>query len=216
MTYYPELDGLSLHELEERFYLPPPEPEDVEAGYYDEIAFRIQQHDTAGFAFLLRELPRVSGDTPRLRALLTGLWWLPPQTPGAHELFLPYLGDPRPFIAATAIAGMRHLGLREAHDAVLGSLASHTDASGYVRCAALAYVSELHPGEAPPLLLAALADSNPRIRECALDAIDDFAVMEALPAARSLVGDPDPTVRRVAEATVRNLEELEATGDRDV
>ena len=42
------------------------EPEDVAAGYYDEIAFRIQQHGTEGFAFLLNELPRVSGDTPRL------------------------------------------------------------------------------------------------------------------------------------------------------
>jgi HEAT repeat protein len=219
MTYYSDLDGLSLSELAERFYLPPPAPEDVEAGYYDEIAFRIQQHGTAGFAFLMGELPRVSDDTPRVQALLTGLWWLSPQTKGkgAYELFLPYLRDPRPLVVATAIEGVRLLDLHVAHDAVLATLAAHThvqtDAFRYVRCSALKYMSDLYPNEALPLLLATLHDSEPWMRACALDAIDDFAVMAALPAARSLLGDPDVSVRRVAETTVRNLEDLARSGD---
>ncbi|HEY7020003.1 MAG TPA: hypothetical protein VH349_02725 [Ktedonobacterales bacterium] len=200
MSFMPELDNLSLDELIARFHGPAVGHEDEVQVYYDEIAYRMpEQHGANGTAFLLGELERVREDETRLRAVLGGLWFLPPHDPVGTQINLFYLDHANDFIVMEAIDGLAHLEAAEAHDRVLAHLAH---ASQHVVGAVLRYMSRLFRDEALPLLLEALRDERHVVRACAVDALDELDPPafddKVVSQIRPLLDDPHPDVRSAA------------------
>ncbi len=207
MSFYPELDDLSLKELIDRFSEPPLDGPEYATAYYQETALSIAQQGTDGAAYLLSVLEDSNLDTDRLRSALMALTQLPPEHSPTEprtlrQLLSQYLSDQKPLITAEAVDGLWRQNIKDARDAVL-RLRTHP--SPYVRGSVLRYMSHLYPGEAVPLLVDALHDDGSIVRENAVDELDWLGAAEALSALRPLTGDPDPHVRQAAETAVANL-----------
>ena len=213
MSFYPDLDNLSLDELIQRFRGPPPDAEES-AIYYGEVAVCIQRFGEPGLGFLLDERAAIEQDEDRLRALLLGLTYERRDDTGVRALLLGYLGDPRPLIVMDAIDGLRYWRVSESRELVR-ALAQHP--SPYVRGGVVRYMAAVFPNEATPLLLDALHDEHHVVRESAIDAIDDEDLTALLPAVRPLLDDPHPHVRGAAQWALMdsNHEALDAEADVD-
>lgn len=201
MGIYPELDGLSLDELFERFHGPPPDGPQYAFTYYSEIAWLMRQFGEDAARFLLNQAG--SADTARLRAALFGLASIELNDPCIRDVLICHLRDRSALIIAEAIDGLAHRGVREVADKVLAYRAHR---SPFVRGAVLRYVSNVLPDTARPLLLEALNDPHYVVRENAVDELDSLGAVDAIPAIRPLLNDSHKHVREAATTAIENLE----------
>lgn len=211
MTFYAELDNLTLDELIERFRGPPIDGEEYGAIFYEEVTILIREHGDGGLAFLLGECERVGDDEDRLRGVLVALSW-PPPDPQIRAFLRPYLRNERPLVVMEAVEGLRWQQDSGARDPIL-ALRNH--ASPYVQGSVLRYLQNLYPEEAVPLALAALHAPHYVVRESAIDVLDELGAVEALAAIRPFLADSHPDVRQAAETAVQDLEELQTEGRAD-
>ncbi len=211
MSFYPELDNLSLKELIDCFTELPLDGPEYATAYYQEVALLIAQQGTDGAAYLLGVLEDSNLDTDRLRSALMALAQLQPEHSPMEQqtlrhLLSQYLYDQRPLIIAEAVDELWRQNIKDARDAVL-RLQAHP--SPYVRGSVLRYISRLYPGEGVSLLVDALHDDSSIVRENAVDELDWLGAADALSALRPLTGDPDPRVRQAAETAVTNLSAMQ-------
>jgi len=208
MSFYPELDNVSLHALLRLFGEPAPDGAEYAASYYEEVTTEISQHRPEGLDWLLDALgyfPYANEDGVRTRAILLAVTQT--DLTGADrfrvEYLLPqYLHDPRPLVVAEAIDGLWRQNIPLALAKVL---ALQGDASPDIRASALRYLSHIYPDEARQCLLIALNDKDPIVRETAIDELDWLGDAEAVPSISSLLEDPNPDVHEAAETAVANL-----------
>ncbi len=217
MSFYPELDNLSLENLINRFRMTFNEArahgsysEEEEELYYAEVAGAIKLRGEDGVKFLKGEVYNCSEDAVRLRAIVSALAWPKLDDPDLPELFLSYLNDQRPMIVAEAVDGLSGQEVKEAVDRIL-QLLNHS--SPYVRGSVLRYMRQLYPDKSFPLLVTALKDPDYIVRENAVDELDYLGNPEALPYLSPLLKDPHPDVRQAAQTAVENLKDIEVSGD---
>jgi hypothetical protein len=177
MSFYSELDNLSLSELMARFHGAPFEGEEYAYTTYSEVALLIRQNGSAGVEFLWNEAQQA--DTPRLRAILLALTQPPLEEPTIREWLLSFLQDKRPLIVAEAIDSLTR---QEEADTVEQVLRLLKDASPYVRGSVLRFMSEFYPERAVPLLIEALNDAHFIVRENAADELGELSELEAVEA----------------------------------
>lgn len=149
----------------------------------------------AGTDFLERELDQ---DDDRMAGAITALAYGEDPAVDRQGLAIRLqrlLEDPNPYLAATAIDGLRGLGDRTAHDRVLELL---DRGPGVVRVQALIYVRVLFGGSALPLLLAALHDPDARVQFCAVDQLDELEQFTDRDTFQRMLDDPDEDVREHA------------------
>ncbi len=211
MSFYPELDSLSLKELIDRFSGPSLGGPEYAAVYYQEVALLIAQQETDSADYLLGVLEDSNLDTDRLRSALMALTQLQPEHSPMEQrtlrqLLSQYLYDQRPLIVAEAVDGLWRQNIKDVRDAAL-RLQAHPPP--YVCGSVLRYISHLYPSEAMPLLVDALHDDSSIVRENAVDELDWLGAANALCALRPLTGDPDPHVRQAAETAIANLSAIQ-------
>ncbi len=204
MSWYPELDSLSLSELEARFRAPPPDdPEDADYYqiWYDEVAIAIRERDPEeGARFLRGEV--ASADPERLTAILLAITWFHERDRGNADLLIEGLEDPNEHVVARSIDGLSWLGDCAGTEQVL---ALGADPRPWVRGAVLRFASRVVPDRAPALLLDALRDPHYIVRENAIDELDELGYTPALARIEALCADPDPHVRQAALSAIPNL-----------
>lgn len=203
MSFYPELDHLTLKELIARFRGLPLEGEEYAVVYYQEVANLIRMKGEAGIAFLQQEITKA--DSPRLQAILFALTAARFYTPEFRELLLSYLQDERPMIVMEAVDSLRLFGEKNVLDRVF-PLLKHP--SSYVRGSALRFMRCLYPNKALSLLIEALNDPDPIVRENAADELSELYQIEAIPYLRPLLTDSHPDVQEAAQTAIENLETL--------
>ncbi len=211
---YPELDSLSLTELEARFRASPPEnpdlanappPEDPDLEYadlwYDEVAIAIRERGPDAGARFLRE--EVAGADPdRLTAILLAISWFHERDRGNADLLIECLEHPDEHVVARAIDGLSWLGGCGLTDRILALIA---DPRAGVRGAVLRFAARVMPDRAPALLLDALQDSDYHVRSNAVDQLEDLDYTPALARIEALCADPHPHVRQTALSAIPNL-----------
>ncbi len=204
MSWYPELDSLSLSELEARFRAPP--PEDPEAAdyyqiWYDEVAIAIRERrPDAGARFLRGEV--AGADPDRLSAILLAITWFHERDRDNADLLIEYREHPDQHVVARAIDGLSWLdgcGLTEQ------ILALGADPRPWVRGAVLRFAARVVPDRAPALLLDALRDPHYVVRENAIDELEELDHAPALARIEALWADPHPRVRQAALSAIPNL-----------
>ncbi|MBD2388077.1 HEAT repeat domain-containing protein [Cylindrospermum sp. FACHB-282] len=201
MSFYPELDHLSLEQLIKHFRLPPPEREDAVL-YFQEIAHLIATNGEDGVKFLWQESDKAN--TEKLQAILFALTETPLQHPFVQpelcKLLVRYLHDERPLIIMEAIDSLSRLGVIGSVKSVLG-LREHS--SPYVRSSVLRFMRTLYPEKALPLLIESLKDPDYIVRESAADELGELDSVEAIPFLNSLIEkDPHPDVRQAAQTSI--------------
>ena len=211
---YPELDSLSLTELEARFRAAPPEdpdlanaapPEDPELEYadlwYDEVAIAIRERDPdAGARFLRGEV--TGADPERLTAILLAITWFDERDHGNADLLIECLEHLDEAVVATAVDGLAGLGGCGLTDRIL---ALGSDPRPGVRGAVLRFASRVVPDRAPALLLDALTDPHYIVRSNGVSELEDLDYAPALARIEALCADPHPHVRQTALSAVPNL-----------
>lgn len=209
MSIYPELDGLTLSELQERFWGAPIDGPNYALSYFEEVAFAIRTHGEAGLAFLRTAV--TSATRPRLPAILVALTTAPVRSPELIPTLLTYLSGRDAVLTTVAVDGLAGQGVTAALPQVI-RLLNHR--SPYVRASALRYLRDLFPEKAPVYLQAALADKHYIVRECAVDVFDDLGLgdllpdprplIDILPAIRLLLDDAHPHVRQAAATFIEH------------
>jgi len=211
---YPELDSLSLSELQAQFRAAPPEdpdlanvppPEDPDLEYadlwYDEVAIAIRERDPdAGARFLRGEV--AGADPDRLTAILLAISWFHEPDRGNADLLIECLAHPDEHVVARAIDGLGWLGGCGLTDRVLALIA---DPRAGVRGAVLRFAARAVPDRAPSLLLDALQDPHYHVRGNAVDQLEDLDYTPALARIEALCVDPHPHVRETALSAIANL-----------
>lgn len=201
---YPELDSLSLSELQARFRAAPPKDPDLEGNYqlwYEELAVAIRERDPdEGARFLRGEADR--GDPDRLSAILLAIAWFDERDRVYADLAIECLDHPDEQVAARAIDGLAGLGGCGLTERIL---ALGADPRVLVRGAVLRFAPQVVPDRAPALLLHALHDPHYIVRENAVDELDELDYAPALPNIEALRADPHPHVRTAALAAIANL-----------
>jgi len=211
---YPELDSLSLAELETRFRAPPPEdpdlddavsPEEPDLEYddlwYDEVAIAIRKRDPdAGARFLRGEV--AGADTARLTAILLAITWFDERDRGHADLLIECLEHPDEAVVAGAINGLAGLGGCELTERLLALV---VDSREMVRGAVLRFASRVVPDRAPALLLDALTDRHYIVRENAVDELEELDYTAALARIEALSEDPHPHVRQAVLGAITSL-----------
>ena len=203
MSFYSELDNLSLSELIARFHGAPLEGDEYAYTYYSEVALLIRQKGKAGVEFLWNEAKKA--DTTRLRATLLALTQPPLEEPALRGWLLSLLEDERPLIVAEAIDSLTRQAEADTLEEVL-PLRGHV--SPYVRGSVLRFMSEFYPERAVGLLIDALNDAHFIVRENAADELGELEAVEALPFLRAKLEDAHPDVRQAAETAIEMLEPL--------
>ncbi len=202
MSFYPELLGLELPALAERFHGPAPDSQEYAYPFYAEVASLIREQGKSGIDFLLGETERASTD--QLRAILFALTRQPKMRhPALLNLLRSSLRDERPLIVAEAVDGLWSQGQKSMTYDVL-ELQHHS--SPFVRGSVLRFVSHSAPRCAPLLLIAALKDSDPLVRENAVDELHRLGTTNAIPQLRPLLHDEDADVRQAARTAVEDLQ----------
>lgn len=205
MSFYPELDHLSLQELITHFQSPPLEGEEYADVYYQEVANLIGAKGEVGIAFLRREIKEA--DTARLRGILFALTEARLDAPEFRDLLRSYLQDERPMIVMEAVDSLRILDDKDAVEQVR-RLLQHP--SPVVRGSVLRYMRCLYPNKALPLLIEALKDPDYIVRENAADELGELYQVEAIPYLRPLLTDSEADVRQAARTAIAMLEESES------
>lgn len=209
MSFYSELDNLSLSELIARFHGAPLEGEEYGYTYYSEVALLIRQSGSAGVEFLYPKgmiwNEAKQADTIKLRAILLALTQPRLEQPALRDWLLSLLQDKRSIIVAEAIDSLTRQGEADTLEQVL-PLLKH--ASPYVRGSVLRFMSEFYPERAVPLLIEGLNDAHFIVRENATDELGSLCAVEALPFLRAKLEDPHPHVRQAAETAIEMLEPL--------
>ncbi len=211
---YPDLDSLSLTELEARFRASPPEnpdlanappPEDPDLEYadlwYDEVAIAIRKRDPdEGARFLRGEV--AGADPDRLTAILLAITWFHERDRGNADLLIECLEHPDEHVVARAIDGLSWLGDCGLTDRILALIA---DPRAGVRGAVLRFAARVMPDRAPALLLDALQDSDYHVRSNAVSELEDLDYTPALARVEAMCADPHPHVRQTALSAIANL-----------
>jgi len=204
VSWYPELDSLSLTELKARFRAPPPEdPEDADYYqiWYDEVAIAIRKRDPEeGARFLRGEV--AGADPERLTTILLAITWFHERDRGNADLLIACLEHPDEHVVARAIDGLSWLGGCGLTDRILALIA---DPRPWVRGAVLRFARRVVPDRAPALLLGALTDPHYVVRENAIDELEDLVYKPALARVEALCADPHPHVRQAALGAIANL-----------
>jgi HEAT repeat protein len=201
MSFYQELDSLSLEELISHWYGHPIDGEEYSALYYQELAISILNQGEAGRTFLKNILDK-SLSVEELGAILSNLPSQEYSLP--QDLLLPYLHDDRPLVIAAAIDG---LATQREHNSLDEILLLRQHSSPYVRGSVLRFLSVVQTQEAIPVLIEALQDSHYIVRENAIDELDSLGATESIPLIRSLLNDSNLEVQQAAQTAVKNLEE---------
>jgi len=195
---YPELDSLSLAELEARFCAPSPEDPDL---WYDEVAIAIRKRDPEeGARFLRGEV--AGADPERLTAILLAITWFKERDRGNADLLIECLRHPDEAVAARAIDGLSWLGGCGLTERIL---ALGADPRELVRGAVLRFARRVVPDQAPSLLLGALQDPHYIVRWNAVDELEELDYTPALARIESLRADSDPHVRQAALSALASL-----------
>ena len=207
MSFYPELDHLSLEDLIKCLQEAPPEGEDA-AMYYTEVAILIKKHNEPGIKYLYKIVN--SALDAQLRGILFALAESPEN--GEKELLtnrekirqilFKYLNDERPMIIAEAIDGLRKLGEKNSIDHILKML-KHS--SPYVRGSVLRFIAQLCPEKALPILLDKLKDPHFIVRENAADELGEIGTPSIIPYLRPLLSDTHPDVQQAARTAIDSL-----------
>jgi HEAT repeat protein len=205
MSFYPELDHLTLQELIVHFQDSPLEGEEYADVYYQEVANLIGAQGDTGIAFLQGEIKKA--DAVRLQAILFALTEAQLDNPEFRDLLRSYLQDERPMIVMEAVDSLRMLGDKDSLEQVLAIL-QHP--SPYVRGSVLRYMRWLYPNKALPLLIEALKDPDYIVRENAADELGELYEGEAIPYLRPLLADSHVDVREAAQTAITMLEESES------
>ena len=212
---YPELDSLSLSELQARFRAAPPVDPDLEDAapprdpdrdsyhdlWYGEVAIAIRKRDPEGGARFLRGEVAVA-DPERLTAILLAITWFAERDRVHADLLIECLEHPDEHVAAEAIDGLSVLGGCGLTERILALAA---DPRALVRGAVLRFARRVVPDRAPALLLDGLRDPHYIVRENAVDELDELDYMPALPRIVELSRDPHPHVRSAALGAIANL-----------
>ena len=202
MGLYPELRGLHLEQLVERFAAPAPDGQAYAYPFYAEVASLIRRRGRGGIDYLLRAID--GADDDHLRAILFALGQRPRlKGVGLTKVLRLFLHDERPLIVAEAIDG---LWSRADKDARYDMLAQREHSSPYVRGAVLRFISHLYPRCAPLLLVGALRDADHIVRENAVDELHRLGAVETVPHLRPLLRDSHPHVRQAAQTAIEGLE----------
>lgn len=205
MSFYPELDHLTLQELIAHFQGSPLEGEEYADVYYQEVANLIGAQGEVGVAFLQGEIKKA--DTARLRAILFALTEARLDNPEFRDLLRSYLQDERPMVVMEAVDSLRMLGDKDSFEQVL-ALVQHP--SPYVRGSVLRYMRCLYPNKALPVLIEALKDPDYIVRENAAEELGELYEVEAIPYLRPLLADSHVDVREAAHTAITMLEESES------
>jgi HEAT repeat protein len=205
MSFYPELDHLTLQKLIACFHGSPLEGEEYADVYYQEVANLIRAKGEAGIAFLQGEIKKA--DAARLQAILFALTEAQLDNPEFRDLVRSYLQDERPMIVMEAVDSLRMLGDKDSVEQVL-ALLQHP--SPYVRGSVLRYMRCLYPNKALPVLIEALKDPDYIVRENAADELGELYEIEAIPYLRPLLTDSEADVREAAQTAIAMLEESES------
>jgi HEAT repeat protein len=204
MSFYPELDNLSLTELISRWNNELPEEYECANTYYGELASLILDKDgSSGHDYLLSVMSHEL--TPaRIGAVL---FLMPsPENPLPKEKLLRYLHESDSYVVSCTIRGLTQQGEKDAINDVL-ALKSH--ASPQVRSSVLDFVSKLCPELAVSLLIKSLKDSSHIVRESAIDELDYLQVVKAIDDIKPLLTDTHPFTRQAAQTAIKNLEAYE-------
>jgi HEAT repeat protein len=199
MSFYPELDNLTLKELIGYFKGQPFEREDPST-YYLEVAILIKNQGNAGIDYLYRVIEEA--DAERLRGIIFALTESSLEREKLLPLLFKYLEHQHPLIVAEAIDGLCKLEDKNAINQVLVML-EHS--SPYVRGSALRFVARLHPDKALPLLLDKLKDPHFIVRENAIDELDELGLPSVIPYLQPLLFDAHPHVQQAAQTAIENL-----------
>jgi len=196
---YPELDSLSLAELEGRFCAPSPEDPDL----YDEVAIAIRKRaPDEGARFLRGEV--AGADPERLTAILLAITWLGERDRGNADLLIECLEHPDEAVVAEAIGGLAKLGGCGLTERIL-ALGADPREPVRVRGAVLRFASRVVPDRAPALLLDALTDPHYIVRWNAVEELEELGYTPALARIEAMCADPDPHVRQAALSAIANL-----------
>lgn len=200
----PELDSLSLQELQACFQTAAPKDADLEGDYqlwYEELAVDIRERDPDGGARFLRgQVARADPD--RLAAILLALTWFHERDTAHADLMIEGLEHPDEQVAARAIDGLAWLG---GHGLTEQILARGADPRVLVRGAVLRFASRVVPDRAPTLLLDALTDRHYIVRENAVDELEELDYTAALARIEALSEDPHPHVRQAVLGAITSL-----------
>lgn len=211
MSFYPELEELSLEDLINRFRAPLGNVHSIYheevPTYYAEVARMIRLQGEDGVRFLRDEVR--NADTERLRAILSALAWPKLDDPTLPDVFLSHLNDQRPIIIAETIDGLSGQEVKEAVDRVL-QLLNHS--SPYVRGSVLRYMRRLYPDKSFQLLVTALKDPHHIVRDNAIDELDYLGDPEALPYLYPLLKDSHPDTRQAAQTAIEHLKDIKVSG----
>ncbi len=211
---YPELDSLSLTELEARFRAAPPEepdledaapPEDPDLEYfqlwYEEVAIAIRKRDPNEGARFLRG--QVAGADPeRLTAILLAITWFDERDRVHADLLIECLEHPDEHVVAEAIGGLAGLGGCGLTERIL---ALGADPRALVRGAVLRFARRIVADRAPTLLLDALQDSHYIVRSNAVAELEELDHTPGLARIEALSEDPHPHVRQTVLSAITNL-----------
>lgn len=204
MSFYPELDSLTLKELIEHFQGQPLEGEDPST-YYLEVAILIKNQGNAGINYLYRAIDKA--DAQRLRGIIFALTESSLEKEKLRPLLFKYLKDQHPLIVAEAIDGLCKLEEKNAINQILAML-EHS--SPYVRGSVLRFVAQLYPDKALPLLLSTLKDPHFIVRENAVDELGELGLPSVIPYLQPLLSDPHPDVRQATQTAIQNLSVIES------
>jgi HEAT repeat protein len=195
---YPELESLSLVELEARFRAASQEDPYL---WYDEVAIAIRKRDPdAGARFLRGEV--AGADTPRLTAVLLAITWFDERDRGQADLLIECLEHPDEAVVAGAINGLAGLGGCGLTERILALV---VDSREMVRGAVVRFASRVVPDRAPALLLDALQDPHYLVRWNAVDELGELDYTAALARIEALSEDPDPHVRQAVLSVITSL-----------
>lgn len=208
MPIYPEIEGLSLQDLQRLFLsngLSRKDPTEKDL-WLQELALMIAKCGSEGIAFLIQHIQ--ASDEQRVRAIIFALSFLPESVASTtsrqvRNILITHLSSRNPWIVAEAIDSLRHLGHK---DAVAEVRLLLEDESPYVVGSVIRFIASFYPEQAKPILLAFLKSKEPIVRENAVDELDELGCVEALPAIRLLLRDSDRNVRQAAETAISNLE----------
>jgi HEAT repeat protein len=204
MSIYPELDGLDINELIEKWNSQSIIPEESEL-YYQEIAYLIREQGDVGNQFLANFLldKRNLEDENRIQAALR----FPPlsKDKDINDFLLQCLSDQRPQIIFLAIDALCYIQDLSVLERIL-SFRGHSDP--HVRGSVLRYLRELYPDTAYSFLIDSLQDSHYIVRDTAIDELDELQDIRAIPYIEPLVNDAHPYVRQAAQTALKNLSSL--------
>jgi HEAT repeat protein len=207
---YPELNAQTFDQLVARFLGDPPEPDDTNYFYYDEVACVMRRYGEIAINYLIQQFDQVDL-SQRKSAILTALTFPPPiDRPEVLHLLRKSLEDEEPSVIRDAIDGLWLLKVREDLDRVL-ALKEHSDPR--VQGGVLRYISRLFPDRAFPMLIEATQHPHYIVRQNAANELDEMALSEeqwreAEPHLRRLLEDESEGVRDAAKWALFPLEDL--------